>query len=144
MSNENQPPRVVVTDIHMPFGSMVVFMVKWAFAAIPAMLILFCVGFALVAVLGGIVGALGSSMHKASAPDFEHEAKTYASQSTISTSDYSVTTNVPQFASRCKGSPEVAKCIALEKSLVDETPAQRKARQLALEAEREANMALVR
>jgi hypothetical protein len=40
-----EPPQnqqqVVVTDIHMPFWSMVVFMVKWAIAAIPALLILF-------------------------------------------------------------------------------------------------------
>jgi hypothetical protein len=33
--------RVIVTDIHMPFGSMVGFMVKWAIASIPALLILF-------------------------------------------------------------------------------------------------------
>jgi hypothetical protein len=32
--------QVVVTDIHMPFGSMVGFMVKWAIASIPAMIIL--------------------------------------------------------------------------------------------------------
>ena len=32
---------VIVTDIKMPFGSMIVFMVKWAIAAIPAMIILF-------------------------------------------------------------------------------------------------------
>ena len=32
--------RVVVSDIQMSFGSMVVFMVKWALASIPAMLIL--------------------------------------------------------------------------------------------------------
>jgi len=31
--------RVVVTDIQMKFGSMIVFMVKWAFASIPALLI---------------------------------------------------------------------------------------------------------
>ncbi len=31
---------VVVTDIRMPFFSMVIFMVKWAIAAIPAFLIL--------------------------------------------------------------------------------------------------------
>lgn len=34
------PQRVVVADIDMPFGSMVRFMVKWAIATIPAMLIL--------------------------------------------------------------------------------------------------------
>ncbi len=31
---------VVVTDIQMPFFSMVVFMVKWSIAAIPAVLII--------------------------------------------------------------------------------------------------------
>jgi len=31
---------VVVTDIRMPLWSMVVFMVKWAIAAIPALVIL--------------------------------------------------------------------------------------------------------
>ena len=32
--------KVVVTDIKMPFESMVIFMVKWAFASIPAVIIL--------------------------------------------------------------------------------------------------------
>ncbi len=31
---------VIVRDIRMSFGSMVIFMVKWAIAAIPAVLIL--------------------------------------------------------------------------------------------------------
>ena len=31
---------VNIVDIYMPFGSMVVFMVKWAIASIPAILIL--------------------------------------------------------------------------------------------------------
>ncbi len=31
---------VVVTDLKMPFGSMVSFMIKWAIAAIPAAIIL--------------------------------------------------------------------------------------------------------
>jgi hypothetical protein len=30
--------RVTVVDVDMPFGSMVVFMVKWALATIPALL----------------------------------------------------------------------------------------------------------
>ena len=34
------PNSVVVTDIRMPIGSMVVFMLKWSIAAIPAVLIL--------------------------------------------------------------------------------------------------------
>ena len=36
--------KVTITDIHMPFGSMVAFMVKWAIASIPAMIILFIFG----------------------------------------------------------------------------------------------------
>ena len=40
MIDEANTQRVVVTDIHMPFWSMVVFMVKWALASIPAILIL--------------------------------------------------------------------------------------------------------
>jgi len=43
--------RVVVTDIDMPFSSMVRFMVKWAFASIPAML--------LVSAVLGAVATLG-------------------------------------------------------------------------------------
>jgi hypothetical protein len=35
---------VVVTDIKMSFSSMVVFMVKWAIATIPAIIILTAVG----------------------------------------------------------------------------------------------------
>jgi|GEM_PF-406142 len=36
----NESQRVVVTDLQMPFFSMVIFMVKWAIAAIPALIIL--------------------------------------------------------------------------------------------------------
>lgn len=43
--NEQQhdEQRVVVTDIRMPFSSMVVFLIKWTLAAIPAMAILWVV-----------------------------------------------------------------------------------------------------
>ena len=40
MNDEANTQRVVVTDIHMPFWSMVIFMVKWALASIPAIIIL--------------------------------------------------------------------------------------------------------
>ena len=40
----NPDNEVVVTNIKMPFGSMVVFMVKLAVATIPAMIILSAVG----------------------------------------------------------------------------------------------------
>jgi len=52
--------QVVITDIRMPFGSMVVFMVKVAIAAIPAFIILTILGAIAVAVLGGIGAGLGS------------------------------------------------------------------------------------
>jgi hypothetical protein len=48
MNNENST-RVVVADIRMPFWSMVRFMVKWAIAAIPALIILALIGTALSA-----------------------------------------------------------------------------------------------
>jgi len=40
MSDEGNRQHVIVTDIHMPFWSMVIFMVKWALASIPAIIIL--------------------------------------------------------------------------------------------------------
>ncbi len=47
---------VVVTDIKIPFLSMVILMVKWAVAAIPALFILFIFGGLLTMVLGLIFG----------------------------------------------------------------------------------------
>ena len=41
VNTEIEKKEVVVTDIKMPFFSMVVFMVKWVIASIPAFIILF-------------------------------------------------------------------------------------------------------
>jgi len=49
------PQRVTVADFDMGFGSMVVFMVKWAIAAIPAAIILFALFFTITALLGRIL-----------------------------------------------------------------------------------------
>ena len=46
-SEQFQP--VTIEDIKMPFGSMVIFMVKWVIASIPAMIILFMIGLILSA-----------------------------------------------------------------------------------------------
>lgn len=46
---------VTVVDVRMPFGSMVVFMIKWALAAIPAVVILVAVWAVLAALLGGLI-----------------------------------------------------------------------------------------
>jgi hypothetical protein len=58
MSDENDKQEVRVTDIRMPFGSMVVFMVKWAVASIPALIILFVLGALLWAGLVGFFASL--------------------------------------------------------------------------------------
>ncbi len=44
---------VSIVDVNMPFDSMVLFMVKWAIASIPAFLILLVVGALAGAVLVG-------------------------------------------------------------------------------------------
>ena len=54
---------VVVTDIHMSFGSMVEFMLKWAFASIPAFIIIFLILIIVVYIATslGVLGSLGAS-----------------------------------------------------------------------------------
>jgi hypothetical protein len=47
---------VVVTDIRMSFISMVIFMVKWAVAAIPALIILMTIWGVMMMLLGGVTG----------------------------------------------------------------------------------------
>ena len=56
--SERDDNRVVVTDIKMPFMSMVVFMVKWVIASIPAFIILTILGAIIMAILGAILGAI--------------------------------------------------------------------------------------
>lgn len=55
--------RVAVMDIQMPFGSMITFMVKWAIASIPAMIILMVVG---AMTLGVVATVIASFMHASS------------------------------------------------------------------------------
>ena len=47
--------RVTVADIDMPFWSMVRFMLKWAVATEPALLVLMLTGMFLVNVLAGLL-----------------------------------------------------------------------------------------
>lgn len=46
--------RVAIVDVHMPFWSMVIFLVKVSIASIPAMIILYLIGMLLSIVFGGI------------------------------------------------------------------------------------------
>ncbi|ACF11197.1 conserved hypothetical protein [Chlorobaculum parvum NCIB 8327] len=56
--NTGNNRNVVVTDIKMPFGSMVIFLVKLALASIPALLIIWAVMFAFVAILMLLFGGM--------------------------------------------------------------------------------------
>ena len=55
----NALTNVSVVDIKMPFGSMVVFLVKLAIASIPAVIILFMLGSVLSALFGGLLLGIG-------------------------------------------------------------------------------------
>ncbi len=57
--NEEESQYVVVTDIRMPFFSMVVFMIKWVIASIPAFIILSMIGSILMMLVGGMLGGMG-------------------------------------------------------------------------------------
>jgi len=46
--------KVSVSDVSMPFGSMVVFILKWTLASIPAMLIIFLVAMVIAGLFGGM------------------------------------------------------------------------------------------
>jgi hypothetical protein len=56
MAKKGDP--VVIVDFKMPMGSMVEFMVKWAIASIPALLILFGLFLVLGMVFGGLFAGL--------------------------------------------------------------------------------------
>jgi hypothetical protein len=49
-----QVKEVVITDIQMPFNSMVFFMIKWTIASIPAAILLSILFYLAIALFGGI------------------------------------------------------------------------------------------
>ena len=51
-----KPAAVRIVDVSMPFGSMVVFMLKWAIASIPATIILAVIFIVVAAVIGLMFG----------------------------------------------------------------------------------------
>ena len=55
----NNDTRVTVVDVRMPFLSMVVFMVKWAIASIPAIIILAVLGSVLFSIFESFFGGMG-------------------------------------------------------------------------------------
>ena len=55
MSSSENPQQVIVVDLQMPFFSMVLLMVKWALASIPALMILFALFSFFTSLMGGIM-----------------------------------------------------------------------------------------
>ena len=57
METKPDKTEVVVTDINMPFSSMVGFMIKWGIATIPAAIIFMGIMFVVAGVLAGFLRA---------------------------------------------------------------------------------------
>jgi hypothetical protein len=53
---DNKPTQVQITDIKMPFWSMVIFMVKASIASIPAFIILSIIGTLVFSLIGSFMG----------------------------------------------------------------------------------------
>jgi len=58
MQSNGTSNEVAVIDIRMPFISMVIFMIKFVIAAIPATIILFFIGFVFTTILGVSLGSI--------------------------------------------------------------------------------------
>jgi len=56
------PHRVSIADIDIPFWRVVAIIIKWAFASIPAVIIISIIFMIIGAVLGAAVGLLGLSI----------------------------------------------------------------------------------
>ncbi len=63
MSEYDERKEVVVVDIQMPFVSIVILMVKWAIAAIPAFLILALLSMVFMSLMGGFMGSFSGGIH---------------------------------------------------------------------------------
>jgi hypothetical protein len=50
--------QVELVDINIPFGKIVGIMIKWSVAAIPALLILACIGFAVSVILASMASVI--------------------------------------------------------------------------------------
>ena len=58
MSKEKKEQDVAIKDFNMPFSSMVIFMVKWAIASIPAIIIIWILVMILISIFGSSLAVL--------------------------------------------------------------------------------------
>ena len=61
-NKSEKTPSVKIQDIDMPFGSMVSFMIKWALASIPAIMILSIIGILISIIMISIFGSIMMSV----------------------------------------------------------------------------------
>ena len=61
-NKSEKTPSVKIQDIDMPFGSMVSFMIKWALASIPAIMILSIIGILISIIIISIFGSIMMSV----------------------------------------------------------------------------------
>ncbi|MEC4748227.1 hypothetical protein [Methylomicrobium sp. Wu6] len=55
MNDRDEAKKVIVVDLQMPFFSIVVLMVKWALASIPAIIILAVIFNVVTGLMGGLL-----------------------------------------------------------------------------------------
>ena len=61
-NKSEKTPSVKIQDIDMPFGSMVSFMIKWALASVPAIMILSIIGILISIIMISIFGSIMMSV----------------------------------------------------------------------------------
>lgn len=153
---------VVVTDVRIPFWSMVIIMVKFAIASIPAAIILIAIWFAAGAVLGGIGAGMNSMSQRmaeradaiARQPDpVSRQPDPVTTQPYVGRPLSGPTDSEKRCAAaggdlqaclaaeqRCAGNPQLQKCLADERAIAQRSAEDRAARAKALDAERAENM----
>jgi hypothetical protein len=118
----------------MPFWSMVVFMVKWAIASIPAIILLvFIVTFSSPIITSLISSVQSAKNHQSDKPYTSSTAAPSVIQQGSTRYESVFGSDVPD---RCKGSTELEKCIAMAKQLKNETTEQKEIRRKLVEPER--------
>lgn len=118
---------------------MVVFMVKWAFAAIPAALLLVAIVMGSMAIMSTVIESIERIKIR---PDLVAHIPTksdseYKAQTSPTPQRAGFASDVPE---RCKGSVELEKCVEFEKRFSRESEEQKVNRRHALEAERQTNL----
>ena len=88
MDDQTRIQEIAVTDVKMRFGSMVVFMVKWAIASVPALIILVVIGVACASIAAGVVGGCGATMMSSKTERSAPSSSTPSTEATQAATDY--------------------------------------------------------